>query len=67
MSRWRSTCSSLAIMSLWLLVCVGVLGAKAERSEEGLLALYALCEPSSPIIRDLSGVSTSLPLRIEHM
>ncbi len=67
MSRWRSTCSSLAIMSLWLLVCVGMLGAKAERSKEGLLALYAFCEPSGPILRDLSGVSPSLPLRIEHM
>gem|GEM_PF-6691373 len=54
-------------MRLWLLVCVGALGAKAERSEEGLLALYALCEPSGPIIRDFSGVSTSLPLRIEQM
>ena len=54
-------------MSLWLLACVGVLGAKAERSKEGLLALYAFCEPSGPILRDLSGVSPSLPLRIEHM
>ena len=33
------------VVRLWLLVCVGVLGAKPN-ALRGLLALYAFCEPS---------------------
>ena len=67
MSRWRSSCIGLATISLWLLVFGGVLEAKSNRAEEGLLALYNFCEPSGPIIHDISGAPPSLPLRIEHM
>ena len=67
MSRWRSYYIGLATISLWLLVGGGVLGAKADRAEEGLLALYNFCEPSGPIIQDISGIPPSLPLRIELM
>ena len=37
------------------------------RSREGLLALYNFCEPGGPVIRDRSGSSSPVHLRIEGL
>ena len=63
---------SFYLLGFWLgcffLPSVGVLSdGDGTRSREGLLALYNFCEPGGPVIRDRSGSTTPVHLRIQGL
>ncbi|MEM9972196.1 MAG: LamG domain-containing protein, partial [Pseudomonadota bacterium] len=59
---WHRTCAAMLALCLGLFGFVA--GADAQRSSDGLLALYGFDEGSGSVVRDVSNVGSALDLTI---